>query len=231
MKSPLCHSSRGRWMREMALWSLFVMACWPAQGPQGGVQGITQDEPQTWARIAVDRGRLSVDLMQADIQAVLASIAEQAGIAITGEPIGERAISILFTDMDLETGLRRLLQLAFLNYTILYSQGGAGTAAIKEVYVFGEKQKGEPQPPVVAESDSNQNMENSDPQLVTPWSLAPQASSPPLREQGASEVIQRLQEFSRQAEQGTPQGTSPAAERKGNDALDVLYKAFERLSN
>jgi hypothetical protein len=217
-------------MRELVLWSLFIMVCWPARGPQGGMQGTMQDEPQTWARITADQGRLSVDLKQADIQTVLANIAEQAGIAITIGSIDQRAISIRFTDMELETGLRRLLQLASLNYTILYSQGQAGTAVIKEVYVFGEGQQGEPQPSVIAESDSNENTGKNNLQAVSPSAQAPEVSAPPIEEQGPSEVIQRFQELSRRVEQGIPQGTSPAAERQGIEALGALKKAFQRLS-
>ena len=234
MKSTLRQRARGKWMRELVLWSLFVMTCWPIQGPQGGTQGIMQDEPQTWVKIAVDRGRLSVDLRQADIQMVLASIAERAGITITMESIDQRAISARFTDLELETGLRRLLQLASLNYTILYSQGQAGAAVIKEVIVFGEKQKGEPQPPAVAESDRtehNENSGNSDVLVVSPAAQAPEASAPPLGEQGANEVIQRMQEFSKRDGQGVPEGTPPAAERQGIEALDTLQKAFQRLAN
>jgi hypothetical protein len=217
-------------MRELVLWSLFIMVCWPARGPQGGMQGTMQDEPQTWTRIAADQGRLSVDLKQADIQAGLANIAEQAGIAITIGSIDQRAISVRFTDMELEAGLRRLLQLASLNYSILYSQRQAGTAVIKEVYVFGEGQQGEPQPPVVAESASNENTGKNNLRVVSPSAQAPEVSAPPIEEQGPSEVTQRLQEFSRQLGQGIPQGTSPGAERRGIDALEALQKAFPRLS-
>jgi hypothetical protein len=188
-----------------------------------------QHEPKSWTRIAVDQGRLSVDLKQAEIQMVLARIAEDAEITIMVAPIDQRAISILFTDMELEAGLRRLLELASLNYTIIYSQGHTGTAVIKEVHVLGTKQPGGQ--PVVAESDGDENKERGASHVMSPSALDPQVAAPPLQEQGASEVVERLQKFFGQGGEGTPQGTSPAAEGKGKEALDVLKETFQQLSN
>ena len=95
---------------------------------------------ETGQGIAVQPGRLSVDLRRADIRTVLEQIGQQAGVRMVFAQNSTRKVSAQFADVELEEGLRRLLQLASLSYIVLYGQGPTGASVVQEVRVYGEKE-------------------------------------------------------------------------------------------
>ena len=90
-------------------------------------------------RVDAQHGQLSVDVHQADIGAVLAQIGAQAGVRIVLAPPAARAVSAQFSGVELDAGLRHLLQLAALSYLIRYSPGPTGAPVVHEVRVYGEE--------------------------------------------------------------------------------------------
>jgi hypothetical protein len=106
---------------------------------------------QSWAgaprlQVVVHEGRLSVDLWEADLGDVLAQIHQQAGISIRLNPGPAPTLSIQFTDLALDQGLRRLLQLASRSYAMYYAPGSTGKFALQELQVFTEAPAGESKP-------------------------------------------------------------------------------------
>jgi type II secretory pathway component GspD/PulD (secretin) len=90
--------------------------------------------------VVVHEGQLSVDLREAPVREVLAAIGKQAGLRVLVDASVHRTISAQFTDMALEQGLRRLLRVASLSYTLRYTWDPAATLVLEEVRVFGEAQ-------------------------------------------------------------------------------------------
>jgi hypothetical protein len=95
-------------------------------------------------QVAVQQGRLSVDLREAEVAEVLAQIHQQTGIPILVNPSPREKISVQFTGVALDQGLRRLLQLASRSYAMRYAPDPTGGLAIQEVRVFGEAHAGSP---------------------------------------------------------------------------------------
>lgn len=216
----------------MIVWPfLLIVACWPAQGLEVRTQGTQGDNPRGWARVTVERGRLSVDLKQADIQTVLAQIGEQAGIAIIG-PKDQKTISVHFTGVELEKGLRRLLRLASLNHIILYTAGPAGAVTIKEVRVFGEEKGGASLQPtvakrdaeerIVAEQEAKESAEDAVQRFTAALTQALGAPPSPAGEE-ESEAARRFRELLEQARQGT----SPASEGTESEAVRRFREALQ----
>jgi len=87
--------------------------------------------------LTVRQGQLSVDLWEVEVGEVLARIGHEADVIITGSPTSGARVSMQFTDIELEAGLRRLLQRASLSYAIRYTRDATGTVAMQEVRVFG----------------------------------------------------------------------------------------------
>jgi hypothetical protein len=182
---------------------VLALAPWPEAWPQGiepKAQEAGRGSPEGRLRIAVEQGRLSVDLRKADIQMVLAKIGEQAGFAVVG-PVGQQRISVKFTGVELEKGLQRLLRLASLSHVIRYAQSPTGTVAIQEVRVFREEKGGAPLEPNVAgrgvekpPSDVGQSPAESSPQM--------QAASPPPAGGDEGEPARRCIEMLGRAAQG-----------------------------
>jgi hypothetical protein len=88
--------------------------------------------------VLVHDGRLSVDVQETGLGAVLAQIGRQAGIRMSAGPSAGKRVSARFADVELEAGLRRLLRLASLSHILLYTNGPGGTVTISEVRVLGE---------------------------------------------------------------------------------------------
>src|SRR5262249_48137420 len=80
--------------------------------------------------VSVQQGQLSVDLWEADVEEVFAQIGQKAGIPIIMSPSAGEKISVQFTGVTLEQGLRRLLQRASRSYAILYASDPAGGVAM-----------------------------------------------------------------------------------------------------
>jgi hypothetical protein len=85
-----------------------------------------------------------VDAREASIQMILHRIGEQAGFSLDLGPIGQRTISVQFTDVELELGLRRLLQLASLSYAMQRAPRARGGATLTKLWVFSEGQEAPP---------------------------------------------------------------------------------------
>jgi hypothetical protein len=96
--------------------------------------------------VAIDQGRLTVDLRDADVSEVLAQIGRQAGISrVLGLNVTTR-VSGEFAGVPLEQGLRRLLQRAGLSHAIVYTPAPTGGVSIAEVRVFGATSPEAPPP-------------------------------------------------------------------------------------
>jgi hypothetical protein len=224
MRATRQRGYRGMCLWGILLWCCALLTCWPAPSLEGGTQGGSRDDPQPQARIAVESGRLSVDLRQADLQTVLAQIGEQAGITIVMNPKSRRTISAEFTNVELEAGIRRLLRGASLSHTILYTRGPAGAVAVKEVRVFGEESGSEPRQPAVAKADGRANAENTVPHTAPRLTQTPEDSLPPPGAE-RNDVTASFQQAFELARRRAPQPASPAAEGEENEAV----RAFRNL--
>jgi type II secretory pathway component GspD/PulD (secretin) len=97
-------------------------------------------------QVAVHQGRLSVNHWEADIREVLVQIQQQSGIPISVSPGPEHKVSAQFTDVALDQGLRRLLQLASQSYAMHYASGPTGEVILQEVQVFRKAPAGDQSP-------------------------------------------------------------------------------------
>jgi len=219
--------------RQIAQWISgllvgFLFAVTPALGatPEGNEAktGNTQQGGlERRLNIVVQKGRLSVDLKDADVHEVLTQIGKQAGITVFFEGTPEERVSTQFTDVELDSGVRYLLGLAPLRHAILYARGPTGAVPIRELHVFGKQKDVQGSPAYAA-----QRAETS---LAQVQAVAPpptggdgargQASPPPGREEGEG-----ARPLWGQVEQGQPQTLPPpgAAESEGarrfREALD-----------
>lgn len=91
-------------------------------------------EAEAQLRIVLEDGRLSVDLENADIRQVLAEIGAKTGIRFVVDPLAARPITSSFRAMDVEPALRRLLNLAALDYTIVYDGDPERPIQVAEVH-------------------------------------------------------------------------------------------------
>ena len=183
---------------------LLLLLCWPALGLASRGQEMRRENPERWARVTVDRGQLSVDLSQADIQTVLAHIGGQAGVAVYIGRIEQRTVSTQFTGVDLKQGLQRLLRLASLNYMILYTRGPAGALVMKEVRVFGEDQVETAVTPLITQRDVKgvAAVDATETTAAQRFAAAlAQAASPPAAPAEENEAARRFREALEQAQQ------------------------------
>jgi hypothetical protein len=153
------------------------------------------------AYIAVQQGRLSVDLREADIGEVLVRIGQETGIPILFSPSSGKRIGAYFANVALDEGLRRLLRLASLSHIILYTQGPSGVVGIQEVRVFGEERQGAPPQPMVAERTAEGSPEDPD-QLAAAIFTSAQAIARPSSGPAAGEIAQRFEELLESIGQG-----------------------------
>ena len=209
------------------MYSFVLLACWPAPRLEGGTQESWRDHPQTRTRITVERGQLSVHLREADLQAVLAQIGEQAGITIVMDPKDHRTITAEFTNVELEAGIRRLLRGASLSHTILYTREPAGAVAIKEVRVFGEESGSEPRQPAIAKADGNTNGDNPISHGAPPLRQTPEDSPPPAGAE-RNDAAASFQEAFELARRRAPQAPSPAAEGEENEVVRAFRNVLQQ---
>jgi hypothetical protein len=154
----------------------------------------------TGPSVVVHDGRLSVDLQDADLGAVLAQIGRQAGIRMSAGPSAGKRVSARFADVELEAGLRRLLRLASLSHLFLYTQGLAGSVAISEVRVLGEGKEPAPRPATVVAPGLQNNKQNAGIPVRKAWRQAPavvemvQEPTPDPGQGEPSEVTRRFRE-------------------------------------
>ncbi len=218
---------RGRWLWGIVIYCFVLLACWQAPRLEGGIKGNERDYPQTRASITVERGQLSVHLRQADLQAVLAQIGEQAGITIVMDPKDHRTITAELTNVELEDGIRRLLRGASLSHTILYTREAGGAVAIKEVRVLGEESGGEPLEPAVAKANGNTKGDNVVSHTAPPLTQTPEDSPPPAGAE-QNDAAASLQEVFELARRRAPQEASPAAEGKEDDVVGAFRNLLQQ---
>ena len=131
--------TRGSWGGLACV--LLLLVCWPAQGQAARAsqtRGILQAEAERRVKVMVVQGRLSVDLKDAELRTVLEQIAKQVGFTLLTGPIEHKTVSVQFTDVPLEQGLRRLLRLTALNHAMRSAPDAAGLVALQELRVFAE---------------------------------------------------------------------------------------------
>jgi hypothetical protein len=128
----------------------------PEHGLEGAESPGTEGSSETQLHMRVRGGRLSVDLREAEVGEVLARLEYEAGLVIVGSPRTEIRVSTQFIDVELEVGIRRLLQLVSLSHAIRYAQGPTGEVAMQEVQVFGAANDRLPPPPPIIEHDAEE---------------------------------------------------------------------------
>ena len=141
--------------------------------------------------VALQDGRLSVDLQEADMGEVLEQIGRQAGIRISGGPSSGKKVSARFSGVELEEGIRRLLRSVSLSHIFMYASIPAGSVKISEVRVLGEGKEVAPPPATPAEPGVQSNEQNTGAPVGKARRQAP-------------EVVLPVQELSLEPEQGEP---------------------------
>jgi hypothetical protein len=150
--------------------------------------------------VAVQEGRLSVDVQEADIGEVLEQIGRQAGIRISSGPSSGRKVSARFSGVELEEGIRRLLRSVSLSHIFLYASRPAGSVKIAEVRILGEGKEVTPHPATLAEPGVPSNEQNTGAPVgkarrQAPEVVLPAQELPPEPDQGEpSEVTRRVRE-------------------------------------
>jgi len=175
--------------------------------------------------VEVHQGRLSVDLREADVEEVFDQIRQQAGVPITGSPSATETISLQFTDLVLEEGLRRVLQRASLSYAMLYAPDRAGGVVMREVHVFGRTRE-EGQDPLVAERAVGAPMIEAGQRFVEVL-RQPQAAGPPVAREEASDGGSRFREALKHSAEPVPW---PTAEHE-SEAVHRFQEALEGFTN
>jgi hypothetical protein len=189
---------------------------------------------QPWAggprlQVVVHQGRLSVDLWEADLGEVLAQIHQQTGISIRVSQSPVQTLSIQFTDVPLDQGLRRLLQLASQSYAMRYAPGPTGEVTLQEVQVFAEAPAGDQEP--VAAVHAGEMPKGDVGQRFVEAMLQHQAAAPVVTDAAESATAARFHEalvhHSALAPGETDAPASDAA-RRFADALEALTGATQR---
>jgi hypothetical protein len=152
MYITLSRQSRGRglWLLGVLVGFCLTVAPWSGacsqEKPPATVAQQTAS-PKPGLPTAVQQGRLSVNLLDADIIEVLDAISAQAGITLRVIAKVRKTVNAQFSEVALDEGLRRLMHLPALSYAMRYAPDPAGASTIKEVFVLGEGTGGAPAPP------------------------------------------------------------------------------------
>ena len=209
------HSLRGGILSLLVFLLLIPVAQLRAGGPR--------------LQVAVHQGRLSVNLWEADLGEVLAQIHQQAGISIRVSPSPAPRLSVQFTDLALDDGLRHLLQLASQNYAMHYAPGPTGEVTLQEVQVFAQAPAGDQSPAGVAHVKETPGAEVG--QRFVDAMLQRQAAAPTVihedESDAASHFRDALERNSAPAPGGTDAPESDAA-RRFRDALKDVTGAAPR---
>jgi hypothetical protein len=135
------------WSCRVLMGVLMTLTVWTGGGPLARMRDAGSTPPRplgAQVHVTVNRGSLSVDLREAPVREVLATIGQQAGFSVRIDAAVNHTVGAQFTAMALDEGLSRLLRVASLNYALLYTRGPAETAILHEVRVFSEERRGEP---------------------------------------------------------------------------------------
>lgn len=161
-----------------------------AGAPPPGDSSVQRRAPRL--QVAVHQGRLSVNLWEADLREVLAQIQQQAGISIRVSPSPEHTVSVQFTDVALDQGLRRLLQLASRSYAMRYAPGPTGEVALQEVQVFAQAPAGDQSPAGAAHVEEKPRAEVG--QRFVDAVRQAQAAAPAVAREDESDAASRIRE-------------------------------------
>ena len=175
--------------------------------------------------VEVHQGRLSVDLWEADVEEVFDQIRQQAGVPITGSPSATETISLQFTGLALEEGLRRVLQRASRSYAMRYAPDRAGGVVMREVHVLG-RTRAEGPDPLVAERAVGAPMIEAGQRFVEAF-RQPQAAGPPVAREEASDGGSRFREALKHRAEPVPW---PTAEHE-SAAVHRFQEALEGFTN
>jgi hypothetical protein len=180
-------------------------------------------------QVVVHQGRLSVDLWEADVGEVLAQIHQQAGISISVSPGPKHTVSVQFTDVALDQGLRRLLQLALQSYAMRYAPGPTGEVTLQEVQVFAEAPAGDQSPTGAAHAGEEPEAEVG--QRFVDTLLQRQAAAPAVAREDESDAASRFREALERNSAPAPEGTDAPendAARRFRDTLEDSRGATPR---
>jgi type II secretory pathway component GspD/PulD (secretin) len=170
-----------------------------------------------------------VNLWEADLREVLVQIQQQAGIAIRVSSSPEHTVSVQFTDVALDQGLRRLLQLASRSYAMRYGPGPTGEVALQEVQVFEQAPAGDQSPAGAAHVEEKPRAEVG--QRFVDAVLQAQAAAPVVAREDESDAASRIREaFERRSAPALGQTDAPESEaaRRFRDALEDFTAATQR---
>jgi type II secretory pathway component GspD/PulD (secretin) len=188
-----------------------------AGAPPPGEPSVPRLMPRS--QVAVHQGRLSVNLWETDIREVLVEIQYQSGIPISVSPGPEHKVSAQFTDVALDQGLRRLLQLASQSYAMRYALGPPGEVILQEVQVFSRAPVGNQSPAGAAQGGDEHGSEAG--QRFVDALLQRQVAAPAVAREDESDAVRFREALERQA--------APALERADAPASDAARRFREML--
>jgi hypothetical protein len=207
---------------------LLGSATWPWAGePNPEDMPLTRLAPRL--HVEVHQGRLSVDLWEADVEEVFVQIRQQAGIPIMVSPSAQETISLQFTGLALEQGLRRVLQQASRSYAMLYAPDPAGGAVMREVHVFGRTQEGGLDPTVAERAAEDPTTEAG--QRFVEALRQPQAAVHPVAREEESDGVSRFREALKRSAEPVPWPTAEhesEAVRRFQEALEGSTSGMQR---
>jgi len=180
-------------------------------------------------QVAVHQGRLSVDLWEADLGEVLAQIHQQAGFSIRVSPGPEHTVSVQFTAVALDQGLRRVLQLASRSYAMRYAPGPTGEVTLQEVQVFAEVPAGGQRPAGAAHAGEKPVAEVG--QRFVDTLRQRQAAAPAVAHEDESDAASRFRDALERNSAPAPEGTDAPesdAARRFRDVLEDVTGATPR---
>ena len=184
--------------------------------------GLLMMPPALYAqRVSVQGGRMSVDLKEASLISVARDIERQAGISFKGdESLLEESVSVAFTDLTLEQGIKRIL--ATLNYSLLFDHRGE----ISEVMILSEGSAPAGSQPQIRRAPVRPGTPS--PAQQRPVVRRPGATSPRLSGEGRAPVPTRSRTTApRSISQRPPQSPSSVPQAPAEPNLPEPFRGME----
>jgi hypothetical protein len=207
---------RTSWIMSILASLLVTLIPWLGHGAQGHVAESQRD-------IAVHQGRLSVHLQEADVGDVLTAIGQQAGITIHADLRPGIRVSMDFSGMVLDEGLRHLLRRASLSSTMVYTRGPARAVMLTAVYVFEEATGPAPDSQLAAEPPAQDDREEGGTSFAEALAQLSSTTSP-LAEVGKNDGSANF----RALLERTQQDASPPGEGEESALARLLREALEQ---
>ena len=231
MAATYLHQRQGYGIRGgvaslLVVLSLVLVECpWAGALPPGELS-VPRLVPRS--QVAVHQGRLSVNLWEADIREVLVEIQHQSGIPISVGPGPEHKVSAQFTDVALDQGLRRLLQLASQSYAMRYALGRPGEVILQEVQILTMAPAGDQSPAGAAQGGEEPGSEVG--QRFVDALLQRQVAAPAVEREDASDAVRFQEAWERQVAPALERADAPASDaaRRFRDMLEDLAGATQR---